>query len=112
MCNDAVQSKFSFTCGQCEYINMLERKKERKCVHYQTLLDISIVPTVQSLGVCTLFDVLLFLFEIFVSFHIDFFLLCTQKNPQQISYVLGILNVAFYDFSGLKTVLYFMRYLN
>lgn len=68
MCNDAVQSKFSFTCGQCEYINML---------------DISIVPTVQSLGVCTLFDVLLFLFEIFVSFHIDFFLLCTQKNPQQ-----------------------------
>lgn len=97
MCNDAVQSKFSFTCGQCEYINML---------------DISIVPTVQSLGVCTLFDVLLFLFEIFVSFHIDFFLLCTQKNPQQISYVLGILNVAFYDFSGLKTFLYFMRYLN
>lgn len=97
MCNDAVQSKFSFTCGQCVYINML---------------DISIVPTVQSLGVCTFVDVLLFLFEIFVSFHIDFFLLCTQKNPQQISYVLGILNVAFYDFSGLKTFLYFMRYLN
>lgn len=68
MCNDAVQSMFSLTCGQCVYINML---------------DISIVPTVQSLGVCTLFDFLLFLFEIFVSFHIDFILLCTQKNPKQ-----------------------------